>query len=367
MARKFTRFLFRTDLFLVPNTALADYYAKVPIIHAYKYVSPQPAFSHAPLRTEAEISSALARYHLIAPTPSWPYNWTRYIHARDAADVQLASLVALYDGRPALCPLLEQIRDGATSAIYDGFNREFHLRALSIVDGFMPQDVRVEYYPDDSNGHRPVQDQTSVAAAEVMTRIFSPVKPAVVDIRFVYHDIWGSDGPPTCTLEYRIEDMDMDEDGSDYVEAVPEWRTMFSFDTVSPVVPQTRKIYAEPNPPLLGNAPSLVWYMSPMDVERVHRALFSRHPHPTPAHALDDLYNVISRKDTLRLLLAAGGVIMYVRRFAHDAEDSLDLDGVGGIRWRFRKQIVGWLGDRIRECGIDVDADATREHDDYSD
>ncbi|GJE96589.1 hypothetical protein PsYK624_127880 [Phanerochaete sordida] len=314
------------ELVLVPINYVEDYEDENPLPDPERYV-----WRHLePGTTESTdpMEKAKAEYHLIDPVDA--PEWETYYAQRKAADVALGKTL---DDIDEIETVVEQIKECVQDIV-----GEFELEEneqFAIADCVYPRSLDIV----DSGDLEP-------RTATILTRIYSPTRPAAVDVWFHYHHRtrWES-VEFTCSLLFRVVNplteaaLPPIPDPVDSRGRVARgWTRMFwmALDDCPP----GRRWYAK----------SLrEWGMRAAHVNRVHAALFGG---GRAAAAVDKV-------DAVRLLLASVGIAFYVaREDGEDDEQNIDRDK--SITWECFED--KWIGLNIREaCGVPLDDDADWE------
>lgn len=317
------------ELVLVPIEDVEDYNEENPLPDPDKYV-----WRHLePGQTESSdpLEKAKAIYHVIEPVVS--PGWEKYLAQRKAAETSLDDILAPYD-IDEIEILVDQIKDSVEDIVM-----EYDLEAneqFAIADCVVPRSIDMS---DNGDGEP--------RTATIFTRIYSPTRPAAVDVWFHYHHRtrWES-VEFTCSLLFRVTDplteaaLPPTSDPLDYNGRITRgWTRMFwmALDDSPP----GRHWYAKP---------LRKWDMRAAHVNRIYAALFGRSERLTSA---------IDKVDTIRLLLASVGITFYVAREEGES-DVQDPDGDRRFSWECFED--DWLGLNIRDaCGVPLDKDATWE------
>ncbi|KAJ7148095.1 hypothetical protein C8R43DRAFT_1069157 [Mycena crocata] len=330
-------------LTLLMPTDFPDFVASHLKQHNWKRTTPEPATS------KSALAKCIAEFHLIAPDTSAA--WGPYLAQRRAADEHVEADLAGYQGedRPAIYEKIEAALDEVLACTNLDEDAE-----AAVHDCIVPLLADLS---DDGWGN--------VSNAEVLSRIYSPTKPAAVDVYLEYHyRTRYSSVEFHCNMYYRthaaITDAKLDLTQPRGSGKMNGFRTFFEMGLAD--VPPRRRWRAIDERDFGVLEPQ---------ARALHRILFGE-----PAGA-ESLAEQVSVRETLRLLLASVGIGFYA---AENDEDSVNLDGflMADLRWEGLDGSERWLGRNLRrvagcaplkEDGVDSpdEEDDDEENDDCTD
>ncbi|PSR72953.1 hypothetical protein PHLCEN_2v11190 [Hermanssonia centrifuga] len=309
------------ELFLLPDELEKEYKeanSEEQVGVVWKHLEPGATDSTDPLE------QARAKFQLANPVAST--GWKAYVEHREAAETSMQEMLELseYVRDEGLHPVLDQIRNGTILVLKDaGLEEE---QQYAVADGILPIGVSIE----DSWGD-------DVQEVDVHSRIYSPTRPAAVDVSFTYwHKTRWESVEFNCEVRYSIINPIKKKGPSNLSNSMRGSNMLFKMALDS--FPPGRRWY-----------PSYItgWGLTGPDVDAIHLALFG--PVGFPG-------NVVDKVDTVRLLLAAVGIPFRVAREEGGA-DRQNPGRVGAVEWEW--DYDDWIGFNIRKaCGVPLQRDA---------
>lgn len=246
--------------------------------------------------------------------------------------------------------VLQQVRNSITGVLKDCTElTEFEQE--SIADGVLPLSMLAEV------------DELNMERMEIISRVHSPTRPTAIDIHWEYnHRSYSNHVKFNCRFLYRILDPMSSPHASvdDTVKSTPKpnkdgWKLLFEI-SLEPLQPGKywRPVYATK------------WGLSSGDADDIYTALFGSGSlnEDDEEEDEDDWPSYVDDVNTIRLLLAAGGVFLHIARLDDD-EDGDRQDRMANFQWNFEQE--AWIGKNIRAaCGESLQRDAAFKEKTYA-